>query len=155
MEVKDMPAWISAIAAVISAGGLIFTFLQIRLIKKQSITQFEDGLNKEYRDIIGKLPAIAMLGKELDKDEFDKMLDEFFHYFDLCNEQVFLRQCGRISDKTWKYWKDGIKENLNRKAFRRAWNVITSNTDNNQTFLELRMLESKNFIEDPQKWPMM
>ena len=61
-----------------------------------------------------------------------------YHYFDLCNEQAFLHNNGRISSKTWLFWREGIASNLARPAFARAWCEIAARA--NGDFSELREL---------------
>jgi hypothetical protein len=105
---------------------------------------------KEYRELAAKIPTKALLGEELNPEEYEKTFDEFFHYIDLSNQEVSLRQRCRISPETWSYWLDGIRSNLARPAFKRAWEEIKSQTDD--IFLELRRLEASGFKEDPCNW---
>ncbi len=123
--------------------GIIFAACQLLVTKKQAMTTFEDNIAREYRDLANRLPTKALLGKDLSDDEYQKAFDEFYHYFDLSNEQVFLHQRRRISKATWNYWRDGIRSNIRRPAFARAWAEIseTSNGD----FSELRRLIAVDF----------
>ena len=90
------------------------------------------------------------LGQPLTDTEQQDAFDEFYHYFDLSNEQIFLRQIGRISPNTWTYWRDGIKANVARPAFRTAWETISIQAP--KDFSELRRLLQENFEQDPKKW---
>jgi hypothetical protein len=149
MEWKDLPQWVSALAAVVSACGLFLAYWQLTLMKRMAGTQFEDGLAREYRELAARLPTKAMLGEELTENEHQCALDEFIHYFDLSNEQVFLRQSKRISLVTWLNWRDGIRSNLQRRAFARAWQEIKEGSAN---FAEFRRLEAEEFQTDPAEW---
>lgn len=149
MELKDIPPWISAVVSGVSALGLILTFYQVRLVKRLAITQFEDTLGREYRELAARLPTKALLGECLTDDEHKQALDEFIHYVDLCNEQVFLRRCGRISASTWENWRDGIQTNLVLPAFARAWSEIK---DRSANFQGLRRLETEQYKSDPANW---
>ncbi len=149
----ESPIWIkyvSTFAEVAMAIGIFFAWWQIRISKKLATTQFEDTMSKEYREIISHIPTKALLGKDLDEDEYSQSLDDLFHYIDLSNEEVFLRQQGRITRETWINWLDGIKSNLSRPAFKMAWEEIKSHTDD--IFLELRRLEASGFEDDPRHW---
>ncbi|WP_372828099.1 hypothetical protein [Polaromonas sp.] len=129
---------LSALSNLATAVAVIVAAWQLLLSQKQSVTTFEDSLAKEYRDIAATLPVEALLGEPLsDSDHRDKF-DEFYRYFDLCNQQVFLRQSGRVSDKTWEFWKDGIGSNLKRPAFARAWSEVAARC--NGDFSELRSI---------------
>jgi hypothetical protein len=104
---------------------------------------------REYRELTARIPTKAMLRAELTDDEYERALDELYHYIDLSNDQVFLRQRERISLATWENWRDGIRSNLNRPAFARAWREIKERSDN---FSELRRLEAGGFQSDPAEW---
>jgi hypothetical protein len=139
MDWKDLAQWVQAC-------GIFLAFWQLWLMKRRAVVQFEDNVNREYRRLAARLPAEAMLGGELPEGEYQKARDQFIHYIDLCNEQVFLRQCRRISRATWKMWCDGIRANLRRPAFARAWCEIRDRSGN---FEELRLLVKMGFRVDP------
>ena len=84
------------------------------------------------------MPTKALLGEVLTEDEHLEHFNEMYHYFDLCNEQVFLYNARRVSKKTWAFWKDGISSNLRRPAFARAWSEIASRAGDD--FAELRAI---------------
>ena len=105
---------------------------------------------KEYRDLASEIPTEAFFGDELAAEKYKDKLDEFYHYFDLCNSQTFLRQEGRVRGRTWKFWCDGMKSNFKRKAFAKAWDDISSRAKDD--FSELRRLILSEFEDDPKKW---
>ena len=150
MSILDNPDWISAIANCVMAVGVILVLLQIRLTKQQATTAFEDSMAKEYRELAAKIPTGALLGEDLTEEDYKKTFDEFYHYVDLSNEEIFLRQRNRVSEETWIYWLDGIESNLSRPAFKRAWEEIK--TRNSDSFNELRRLEADGFKGDPHNW---
>jgi hypothetical protein len=129
---------LSAIANIATAGAVFFAAIQLWFSHAQAVTAFEDSLAKEYRELASKLPTKALLGEPLSNDEHSKSFDEMYHYFDLCNEQIFLKQAGRVTDKTWIFWQDGIASNLKRPAFERAWSEIAARS--NGDFSELRSI---------------
>jgi len=129
---------LTAVAHVATGFGVCVAAWQLWEAHKQSVTTFEDSLVKEYREIVSTLPTKALLGDALTDQEHAEYFDEFYRYVDLCNEQTFLYQHGRISDVTWRYWSDGITSNLRRPAFRRAWAEIAARA--NDDFAELRVL---------------
>lgn len=135
---QDTLAILSALANGATAFGAIAAAWQLYLVHKQGRTNFEDSFAKEYRVLAAKLPTKALLGDVLTDEEFKEHFDEMYHYFDLCNEQVFLNKNGRISKQTWKFWKAGIESNLRRPAFEKAWSDISANE--NCDFSELRAL---------------
>lgn len=143
------PEWVSAVAATIAAVGVSFAFEQLRVSKHIAQLQFEDSLAKEYRELISRVPTKALLGAELSELEYESAFDEFFWYVDLSNEQVLLRQRGRISKEVWKDWCAGIQTNLALPPFKRAWSEIQIKCD---SFQELRKLQAENFTDDPYTW---
>lgn len=127
---------ISAVASTFTAIGVVISAIQIHLFKTQERTKFEDEFAKEYRLLMSRVPTKALLGEQLSDDEYQAAFDEFYHYFDLCNEQIFLSKSGRISKSTWNFWKEGMISNFSRPAFARAWNEIAGRS--NGDFSELR-----------------
>ncbi len=110
---------------------------------------FEDALTKEYRELASCIPTEALLGEPLSEADYADSFDEFFRYMDLSNEQVSLRQRGRINADVWNIWRDGIQANLALPAFHRAWAEIKARS---RSFKELRRLESERFGVDPKEW---
>ena len=137
---------VSALATSIAAGGVIFAYRQISITREIAQVQFEDGLAREYRQLAASLPSITLLGSELTEDQYSESFDKFFHYIDLSNEQIGLREQGRISDSVWVNWRDGIKYNLSLPAFARAWSEIRQKSE---SFAGLRALEGSSFLQDP------
>jgi len=149
---STIPNSVSAFANVVIALGVLVAVYQVRVTLKINKTNFEDTLTREYRRITSNLPADAVLGKPLNQIEILSSLDHFQSYFDLSNEQVFLRQTNRITKETWAHWRGGIRQNLQFPAFQFAWNLIKSASKDR--FQELRKLESTGFEEDPRSWPL-
>jgi hypothetical protein len=141
---------IQALASVATAIGVIVAVQQLKLTKQQTVSRFEDGLTKQYREIIRGLPVEALLGEELDAIKQRDSLQAFYRYIDLSNEQIFLRLNGRVSEKTWYDWCDGIHAHFRRPAFKRAWEEIKERA--NGSFEELRRLETDKFAGDPYLW---
>jgi hypothetical protein len=126
----------TAIAAGFTAWGAWAAVGQLRLLKQQSVTALEDTLGSEYRQLASTLPLPALLGEALSDEQQAAALDEFYRYFDLCNHQIFLHDNRRVSDATWRFWEEGIRSNLKRPAFARAWAEIAARA--NGDFAELR-----------------
>ncbi|MFV3387712.1 hypothetical protein ACNFCJ_20215 [Pseudomonas sp. NY15364] len=143
------PDWISALASVVAACGVFLAYGQLRISKNIAQLEFEDGLAKEYRELASNIPTKALLGIELSEEEFQKSFDELYRYIDLTNEQTPLRQRNRVKKEAWLNWLSGIKSNLERPSFKRAWSEIKEKSD---SFQELRRLESENFEIDPESW---
>jgi hypothetical protein len=155
---EKTPEWVSAVAAVISTVGIWFVRKQLmqtkevaQLTKDIAQLQFEDTLEKEYRDLISRIPTKALLDSDLGEAEYEDTFDELFRYFDLSNRQIELRKEGRIGDSTWDNWRIGIKFNMSQPAFKRAWADVKIRTDDHaaEFFSELRALEKSAYLHDP------
>lgn len=129
---------LTALSNLATAIGLGVTAYQLLITRKQNVTTFEDSLAAQYRQVASTLPLEALLGEPLDEATHKANLPYFYRYFDLCNEQVFLNKHGRISGATWTFWEDGIRTNLNRPAFARAWSEIARRAKDD--FDELRVI---------------
>ena len=83
----------------------------------------------------------------------------FYRYFDLCNQQLFLRHQlpPRFTAEVWNDWRDGIDAHLHRASFQRAWQIIGEGTFNRDPrisfFNGLRALRSETLSDDPAEWP--
>jgi hypothetical protein len=142
--------WINASASVATVFALLAAIWQIRENRKQSRTNFEDDLDREYREIIRNIPVKAFLGEELENQEYQQALKYLYQYIDLSNQQVFLRQQGRVSKETWIFWRDGIQSNLSRHPFDKAWHEIKEKGQ--PSFSELIRLDISGFKDDPKDW---
>ncbi|MDQ3281703.1 MAG: hypothetical protein M3Q69_09845 [Acidobacteriota bacterium] len=128
---------LQAIGALATAVGVFLGWIQLKHQQKQLRTDFEDRLSQQYREAIANIPIEAMLGGtgvELD----DSALTAFYRYFDLTNEQIFLKNGGRVAPETWENWADGIRMNMRRPAFVVAWAIIANRAPD--SFEELRGL---------------
>ena len=133
-----MPIDIQSISSVATAVGVVFAAWQLWVTKKQAVLQFEDSMTAQYREILRRLPVEALLGEPLSDARYSETLKEFIHYFDLSNEQAFLRLKKRVRKSTWKEWEEGILQNMRRPAFTQAWEEVTRRAP--ETFNELRAI---------------
>jgi len=139
----------SVLGSVGTALAVLVAAWQVRSSTQQARTAFEDELSREYRELARRIPVDVLLGDDITNDEFDRVFPVLYQYLDLTNEQIFLRMNGRIRDSTWMDWRDGIRSNLARPTFAKAWNVVK---DRSKNFDELRRLERENFSNDPREW---
>ena len=120
---------LSALSNVATAIGVGVAASQLFMARQQATTSFEDALTNQYRIIVERLPVEALFGEQLRPDTQIGLLPHFYRYFDLCNEQIFLRKKKRITSKTWENWVDGIKSNMRRPAFAGAWAEVARRAD--------------------------
>ena len=139
-----------AVSSAVTAVGVFLAWWQIRAAKQLSRTQFEDTLAQQYREIIKDIPVKALLGEPLSAGEQEAALPFFYRYIDLTNDQIFLRQHGRVSAAAWENWRDGIGTLMSMPAFAEAWQQIRDRPTTK--FDELRRLERAKYQDDPRDW---
>ena len=76
------------------------------------------GSAVEMVTVLASVAVFALLRDALSEEDVNANLDDFYHCVDLSNEQVFLRQQGRIREATWVNWRAGIQTNLGRPSLR-------------------------------------
>jgi hypothetical protein len=137
------------VAAIATAIGVFFAAFQLWHTRARAITTF-DSLANEYRRITDRLPTEALLGEALSPETQKAYFHDFYGYFELTNNQVFLRQIRRISKNTWKFWAEGIQTNLARPAFAESGAEISRRAG--RDFSERRRLIAEDFKRDPRRW---
>ena len=141
--------WISAVGSLATAIAVAIAVWQLSVGRQQARTAFEDSLSREYRTLAQRIPVKALLGEPLSAEAYAKAHDDLYCYFDLSNEQVFLRQQDRVSRATWHNWSSGMRVNFALPAFADVWSEIKERAPD--TFQELRWLESTGFGGDPKR----
>ena len=137
------------VTSIATTVAVFLAWVQLRQGQRQATFTFEDSFASEYRQLSRSIPIGAHLGLELSDDEIQRNLSVFYHYFDLTNEQIFLRSLGRISQKTWDNWRSGIRANFKRPAFEAAWRKVA---EHDGSLSELRRLISEQYQNDPATW---
>lgn len=133
-------AVLGAVGALATALAVFVAVSQLRTAKQHARTAFEDDLSREYRTIVGELPAKVFYVDGGDFAPDDEAWRAFYRYLDLSNEQLFLARLGRVSPSTAEQWKDGIRGNLQGlPAFRATWGDIANRVPDD-FFEELRAL---------------
>ena len=137
-------------ASAATTIGIIIALIQMYQNRKIRQADFEDGINQEYRKIIKSLPYRVFTNEALQEEEYQDLLEEFFQYFDLSNNEIVLRKNNRIGNTTWKEWSEGIKDNLNNQTFKKAYEEIIKGKI--EVFSELQKLVNEEYKSDPKSW---
>jgi hypothetical protein len=130
---------VQALASIATVVLVILTWQQIRLVRKQATTTFEDSLTAQYRRIMEYVPTDIWLGsllKTLDLERQAQCRDAIYRYLDLSNEEAFLHTKKRVTDEAWDEWIEGIKGNMELPAFKEVWEEVAQKRPDN--FKELR-----------------
>lgn len=150
MRIEEFSTWTEVLAGLATTISIPLAAYALWQSRKQAKSDFENNLTAQYREIVRRIPVEAHLSQRLSEEDLRANLLDFYNYIDLTNEQIFLRQKGRISDETWTIWIDGIQSTLQKPAFVEAWKIIKARTPG--SFDELRKLEMSDFNEDPNRW---
>jgi hypothetical protein len=120
--------WDEVVRTVSSAGTLVAVLIaaqQLLLNRRQARATFEDSMSREYRALVGDLPADAFHATgDCTQTLAEAEKKAMFRYFDLSNEQLRFCDAGRVSRETAEAWRNGIRENLNLPRFRQAWREL-------------------------------
>ena len=82
------------LASLATAAGVVLVAVQLVFGRLQRRTSFEDDLAREYRELAARLPAAAFFDVEDPRrplPPLEECLEHYVRYFDLSNQQVFLR----------------------------------------------------------------
>lgn len=95
-----------------------------------------------------ELPVDVLIGKEPSEENKAQVRELIYNYFDLANEQSYLRAKGRICKLTWISWSAGMETHLTRPAFSNVYDEIIENS----SFTYLKRLVDSGFKSDPKTW---
>lgn len=129
MELAD---WIQSFVLLVTIIGLIISILnnrkQVKAFNEQLKLNFFSTFTSRYQEIILNFP------EEINEPDFDynklqtedrsKVLRYMRAYFNLCSEEFDLWKAGKIEERIWENWKEGIEFSFSKVAFRNAWKLI-------------------------------
>ena len=136
--------WIEIASNLATTFGvflLVYQLYQNRIIEKK---RFEEGIEKEYREIVGKIPYDVFIGKDCTLT--DDLKNSLYRYIDLTNSQIDLRNNKAISDETWKDWVQGIVSNFHLPTINKFFFGLLN--ENNKIFIELQELLNKKRVKN-------
>jgi hypothetical protein len=139
--VHDILRCATAFGALGTAFSACMAWRQLRVLRKQAASTFEDRLTEQYRKIMRRIPVDIRFGldlDELDKTDLEGYRGAIFSYIDLCNEQAFLRSKKKISKEVWAEWEPGIVRNMKLPAFSSFWAQVKDKCPD--SFQELRKI---------------
>jgi hypothetical protein len=134
----------ASISTVVTAFLVYLAWKQIKLLKEQATTTFEDGFTQHYRQIMESIPTNIWLGsalETLDEERQNRCRDAIYRYIDLCQDEVVLHAKKRIANATWIEWEAGIKTYMTMlPAFKQVGGAV--NEKRPESFKEMRELLS-------------
>lgn len=100
---------LSAAGAVGAAGGVFYGFIQTRATLKE--TKYEKYVER-YQEIYRDLPYGILSKNDVDTDLGPDVKKHVVPYVDLCAEELFDRQRGKIDGVVWRDWARLISDGL-------------------------------------------
>lgn len=98
---------ITALASALTALAVIFAALQVVLHNRQTHRDFESLYLQRFWSISDKQNEAL----EASTSSREASTDSANHaYLELSNDQISLRELGRITDGTWRFWEEAIHE---------------------------------------------
>ena len=105
----------------------------MKMVKGQNQIQMFAEYTKRYQEIIVNMPRCIYEGCDEVNDDVLRYMQLFFN---LCSEEHDLWTKGAISDDVWEKWLSGIKVNMNRPVYEKAWSIEKENYSMNPSFIE-------------------
>ena len=141
---------LDTIALLLTATGVCVGAWQLRSSQRLALTAFEDSVDQQYRALAATIPMDVWLARTPPADVPARTREAIFRYFDLCNEQVFLRRTGRVSSTRWVVWEDGIRHHMRVPAIDAVWTEVVDGSSG--YFGELERLLDSVGRGDPKSW---
>ena len=110
-------------------------------------------LFKEFNERFDKINGSLLVITKLAIDDYDKLMPEkriehegvIMDFFNICSEEYFWYQEGRINSKIWKSWHKGMNDIYNKSLIiQRLW----LEESNNEGFISYYLNAKNNFFEN-------
>jgi hypothetical protein len=119
--------WIAIVSVVVTGIGVIVALAGVRdQLRMATFLAYTD----RYTTLMARMPFEARQPgsgydlQSVSSEERHRVLSIFRDYFNLCSEELWLADAGKIDKKTWKIWKLGIEEVAAFPSFAAAWREL-------------------------------
>lgn len=99
-----VPEWISAVATIAALTAILMAVTQMRLQSQQMHRELESQYTQRFWTLWDSRP-LTFLETNIISPSDRPWIES---YLALCNDQVELRERGRVTDGTWDYWARDI-----------------------------------------------
>jgi hypothetical protein len=120
-DLKDI---VQTLALIAAAAGV---WVRLRGIQNQLWLQAFTEYTRRYADAMANMPFEARHPgppselTSLDEETRKSTLTAMRRYFNLCSEELYLHERGRIDKETWVIWRTGIQESARWPYFAGSW----------------------------------
>lgn len=115
---------VDSIAGVATSIGVVVAAVELGLARRNAKAQFEMTFATRYQAISDELGLDIVLNADDTVDLDDRRLEVFYRYFELCEEECYYRERGRITRATWCAWWEGMALHLVNPAFANALEIL-------------------------------
>ena len=119
---------IATVSGVLVAAGALLVAL--KGVRDQLWLHTFSEYTRRYSDIVQELPAESRRPgshfslKSLEPSERGRVLNAARGYLNLCSEEFYLHERGRIDDTTWAIWRQGMVETLRLPWIQETWSDL-------------------------------
>lgn len=120
------------LSSLATAIGVLAASYQLWQGRRQLRAGFERTFVERYEHIVRDIDLEVILdGAPVDFDDAD-VARALFHYFELCEEELYYRAHRRVSRATWRDWWYGIRSLLTNPAIRDAFDRMNERCGGNR-----------------------
>ncbi len=119
---------IATVTGVLVAAGALLVAL--KGVRDQLWLHTFSEYTRRYSDIVQGLPAESRRPgshfslEKLEPSERGRVLNAARGYLNLCSEEFYLHERGRIDDTTWAIWRQGMVETLRLPWMQETWSDL-------------------------------
>jgi len=123
----EIAAW-TGVAGVLL--GAVAIAMSLRGVRDQLWLQTFADYTRRYGEIVRELPSEArrpggnFVFEELEPEEQGHVLNISRAYLNLCSEEYFLHERGKIDDQTWGIWRAGMVDVLRAPWIQTTWETL-------------------------------
>lgn len=96
---------IAAVASVIAALAACIAVFQIASINRQVHREFETQYLLRFWSLMDRRSVSLQVNGEMEEEDLPVLLA----YLDLTEDQIALRERGRVTDDTWAFWAEDMR----------------------------------------------
>ena len=119
---------VCGIATVIVA--MVAVFIEIKGVRDQLWLHTFAEYTRRYSEIAEKLPSesrhpeghFSLEG--LSQDRRDEIMNAARAYLNLCSEEFYLHDRGRVDDETWGIWQEGMQATFKLPWIQQTWTIL-------------------------------
>lgn len=139
---------LTSVLTVVGVGVACYQLWQTRVSLRDG---FERSFFDRYQRIADGLPPQVLLGGSSEEVPMDDWT--FYKYFELCEEELYYRAHRRVSADTWRDWWYGIRQNMEKDAFAKAFARLVADPNRQSTSRFVYLNAASNHFANPRYQP--